>query len=106
MPDAAWLAAALFAALLGMGWLALDMDAHWRQVHPGARRAPGGQIALRLLGALALTMSLMLCLAADTATMAVLVWMMLLALAATVVAFTLTWCPRALALAWRAARSE
>jgi uncharacterized membrane protein len=96
MPDALLLALALVAAGLGMAWLALAMDVHWNQVR-ATRRSPRTVIALRVLGAASLVASLILCLLADTATMAVLVWMMLLAVAAVTVAFVLSSRPRILA---------
>jgi len=104
MPDAFWLAAALLSAVLGMGWLALALDVHWRQVHATARRTPREARALRLLGSLGLTTSLACCLLADTATMAVLVWMMLLAVAAFGIALLLGCHPRLLVWTWRGAR--
>jgi hypothetical protein len=56
----------------------------------------GTERVLRGLGALALMAALVLCLAADHASMAVLVWVMTLAGAALTIAFTLTWRPRLL----------
>ncbi|MFT3778407.1 MAG: DUF3325 domain-containing protein [Ottowia sp.] len=101
MREAALLAAALLACTLGMGWLALAMQAHWAQVWPGVPLARPGR--LRVLGALALAASLALCLAADHASMAVLVWVMALAASALGVAMVLTWRPRWLrGLAWAA----
>lgn len=91
------LAAALLACLAGMGWLALAMDAHARQVW-GRALAAGSAKLLRVLGALALAAGLVLCLAVDHASMAVLVWVMALAGAALAVAFTLAWRARWLAL--------
>lgn len=96
MPDAVLLIAALVASGLGMGWLALAMDVHWNQVRATAR-SPRTVIVLRVLGATSLVASLVLCLLADTATMAVLVWMMLLAIAAASIAFVLSSQPRLLA---------
>ena len=88
---AAWLlAAALATCLAGMGWLALAMPAHAQQVW-GAPPSPVAARILRVLGALALAVSLGLCLAADHASMAVLVWVMALAVAALAVAFLLAW---------------
>jgi UDP-N-acetylmuramyl pentapeptide phosphotransferase/UDP-N-acetylglucosamine-1-phosphate transferase len=92
MPDAFWLSAALLAALLGMACLALAMDVHWRQVRNAARTRRSA-VATRCLGYGLLAASLAFCLVADTATMAVLVWMVLLAVGATAVAFTLSWRP-------------
>jgi len=95
MPDGLWIAAASIAALLGMACLALAMDVHWRQVRD-APRTRGSGITMSASGWMLLAASLGFCLLADTATMAVLVWMMLLALAAMAVAFTLGWRPRLL----------
>jgi len=102
MREALLLAAALLACTLGMGWLALAMDAHWAQVRQAdATRAQ--VLRLRVLGTLGLAASLALCLAADHASMAVLVWVMALAAAALAVALALTWRPRWLLLLARAA---
>jgi uncharacterized membrane protein len=102
MPDALLLAAALVCVGLGMGWLALAMDGHWKQVRPSDPRTPRSVIILRTLGALSLIASLVICLVADTATMAVLVWMMMLAVGAASIAFVLSSQPRLLAplVAW------
>ena len=82
---------------LGMAWLALGMETHWEQVrgkdHALTRRR---QVVLRALGATGLLLSLLLCLKADHASMAVLVWTMLLAGSAIGVAMVLTWYPRGL----------
>ncbi|WP_295680341.1 DUF3325 family protein [uncultured Nevskia sp.] len=103
MPDAVLLIAALFTACLGMAWLALAMDVHWKQVCGSASPSPVISKLLRGLGFATLLAALLLCLEADTATMAVLVWMMALAVAAVTVAFVLSWRPRLLAvlLPWR-----
>lgn len=105
--SAAWLlAGALLASLAGMGWLALAMPVHGQQVW-GRAASPGGVRLLRMLGALALAGALMLCLVADHATMAVLVWVMALAASALAVAFILSWRARWLRLLapwWRARR--
>jgi hypothetical protein len=99
---------ALVASFLGLAWLALAMDAHWRQVRPSNVRSPGATVALRVLGTAALVLSLVLCLVADHASMAVLVWVMALAGAALLVAFTLSWKPRMLAplVMWVRATAE
>jgi hypothetical protein len=104
MPDALLLAAAALLTVAGMGWLALAMDVHWNQVYAGAVRSGRAATVSRCLGSGALTTSLVLCLLADTATMAVLVWMMLLGLSAAVITFLLSWRPSALAplAAWSA----
>lgn len=90
------LLAAFLTTLIGMGWLALAMNAHWRQVRQGLPSANTIR-ALRILGGAALFVSLVLCLSVDHASMASLVWIMLLATAAMSIAFLLTWRPRVLA---------
>lgn len=91
MPDALLLFAALLANLVGMGWLALAMEPHWRQVRGDAVRPPALVARLRWLGGAALAASLALCMAVDHPTMATLVWVMTLAAAALGIAFTLSW---------------
>jgi hypothetical protein len=90
------LTAALLAATCGLAWLALSLDAHWQQVRQGVPMSQRWVVILRTLGAVAIAASLFACIQADDATMAVLVWVMALAGGALVVAFTLTWRPRAL----------
>lgn len=91
MPDALILLAAFVAALAGMGWLALAMQAHWEQVCGQVERSSALTQCLRWLGAGALLVALALCLVVDHASMAVLVWLMTLAAATLLVAFTLSW---------------
>ncbi len=102
MPDALLLLSALLGAVAGMGWLALSMNTHWRQVRDGNAPAPGAILLLRALGALGLLASLGLCLAVDHVSMASLVWVMTLAAAALIVALALATRPRLLAplLVW------
>jgi hypothetical protein len=92
--------AAFAASLIGFAWLALAMESHWSQVR-GTHHVPAVK-ALRVLGALAMAASLVLCLAADHPSMAALVWIMSLTTGALVVTFTLSWRPRLLAplVAW------
>lgn len=93
------LLAAVVAAVLGLAWLALAMDAHWEQVRGRDTPLPRSLArTLRVLGGLSLLVSLLLCLRADHVSMASLVWVMVLALAAVTVALTLSWKPRLLAL--------
>lgn len=97
MHDGFILLAALVCSGLGLAWLALAMDVHWQQVfgpRPQSRRTV---VILRGLAVLALAGSLALCLRADRASIAALVWPMSLAAAALVVIFTLSWRPRCLA---------
>jgi uncharacterized protein DUF3325 len=106
VPDVALLIAALVCAQLGMGWLALAMDVHWRQARGGAPRSAGAARTLRAAGYFALAVSLVLCLVADTATMAVLVWMMLTAVSAATTALILSSRPRWLAPLALGARAD
>lgn len=87
-----WIAA-IFATMLGMASLSLSLPNHWRQVTgiETSLPSPSEQRGLRIFGYLSLVLSLVLCLAVDHPTMAVLVWVMLLALAAKGVASILTW---------------
>lgn len=107
LTQALLLAGALLSGLLGFGWLALAMEVHWRQVRGEQPLPPALQRWLRMLGALALVASLLLCLRADHATMAALVWVMALAASALAVALTLSWRPRWLGplVAWSRAGS-
>lgn len=90
-------ACALLCSLGGLAWLALAMEVHWHQVRGGrASLAPHKARLLRVMGALALSGSLVLCLRADHASMAVLVWVMSLAVSSVGVAFALAWRPRSL----------
>jgi len=93
MADAVMLLGALIACVVGMGWLALAMEPHARQVW-GRALPTSRSTLLRTLGAFGLALALSLCLAVDHASMAVLVWIMALALAALLTAFTLAWCAR------------
>jgi hypothetical protein len=93
MLDGLLLLCAFFATLIGMGWLALTLNTHWRQVCSGTPSA-NTVIAMRSLGSSALLISLLLCLSVDHASMASLVWVMLLAAAAMSIALTLSWRPQ------------
>ena len=102
MSDLFWLTTASASTVLGMGWMAISMDQHWCQVMPCPARLAHGirQATLRALGALALLLSLLACLMADRPSMAVLVWVMLLAGGAMVVALTLAHSPKVLRVLW------
>lgn len=101
MSDVLWLVAAAVLSFAGMAWLALAMEVHWDQVmHRPAHDAVHIRRFLRVLGAAALLLSLLSCLMADRPSMSVLVWVMLLAAAAVLIAFTLTWRARTLRLFW------
>ncbi|MEY1661228.1 DUF3325 family protein [Isoalcanivorax beigongshangi] len=92
------LSAALLATLIGAGWWALSLDSHWKQSGGSTRLPPTSARCLRGAGASAWLLALMLCLLADHATMAVLVWVMLLAFATASMAMLLAWRPQWLAL--------
>ena len=87
-----WIAA-IFTTMLGMASLSLSLPNHWRQVTgiETSLPSPSEQLSLRIIGYSSLIVSLLLCLAADHPSMAVLVWVMLLSLAAKSVASILTW---------------
>jgi hypothetical protein len=99
---ALWLALAWGASTLGFAWLALAMEPHWQQVRGTAPCPPRTVRALRVLGSVALAASLWACLRADHASMAALVWVLMLAAGALGVALTLAWRARWLAplVAW------
>lgn len=101
MSEVLWLAVAAVLNVAGMAWLALAMEVHWGQVmQRSADEAGHTRRALRIMGATALPLSLLACLMADRPSMAVLVWVMLLAGSALLVAMTLAGRPRLLALLW------
>lgn len=99
-PAALLLAGAALLLVVALGWLALAMDSHWEQVHGQAGPPPTQRKRLRLFGSLLLLTSLLLCLRADHASMAVLVWAMLAAGGVVVIAFVLSWRPRWLRALW------
>ncbi len=83
---------AVLCCYCGMGWLALAMKTHWRQVR-GTPLYPRTLLRLRTAGLGALLAALGLCLGANHVTMAPLVWAMSLTAALLLVAFTLAWRP-------------
>lgn len=89
MTEAMWLIAAVITAILSMGWLALSYQSHWQQVFPQSEAKPG-RSRLKGFGWSFLVVSAGCCLAADHPSMAVLVWVMLLALAAMTIAMILS----------------
>ena len=91
MPDYAMLLIAFVAAVAGMGWLALTIDMNYERVRGRRMTLTAAITRLRMLGALALITSLALCLSVDHASMAALVWVMMLAAAALAITFTLAW---------------
>lgn len=89
---------ALLLAVLGFAWLALALPNHWRQVYGCQPLTAQRKITLRSGAGLMLGLSLMCSLAGDAPAMAILLWVMLLAVATLIVALTLSW--RAPWLAW------
>jgi hypothetical protein len=90
---------AAISSLLGFAWLALAMPVHWQQVM-STSTAPHAisRNTLRVLGALGLLVSAVCCFIADRPSMAVLVWLMLLAAAAPTIGMLLAWRPQWLRL--------
>ncbi|RYZ10521.1 MAG: DUF3325 domain-containing protein [Comamonadaceae bacterium] len=98
------LLAAGVTSLVALTWLALSNDVHWEQVHGESAPPPQTAKLLRALGTLGLAASFGLCMAADHASMAVLVWVMLVPACTLAVAMTLAWRPALLRLLWAAGR--
>lgn len=92
MAEALALCLAALFSLTGMGWLALSLEVHWRQIF-GRKAAltAGTAIRLRLAGWASLLLSAVLCFIADRPSMASLVWVMLVAGAAASIALLLAW---------------
>lgn len=107
MPDHLLLAGAVLLNIAGFAWLALAMDAHWKQVRGSGRPPQRRRTPLRFAAGAAFLISLILCNLTDHATIAALVWVMALSAAALMVAFTLTWRPGLLRpLSWLAGRAS
>lgn len=81
---------ALVAATAGMFAFALATGAHWRQLLGPRTQTVAARRACQALGAMLLALSFGLCAMADPVSMAMLVWPMLLGLAAAAVAAFLT----------------
>jgi len=91
MHESVLLAGSLVCCVLGCSWFALAKDVHWREAIGATGLSRGTQIRLRTLGAIALLVSLTMCLSVDHASIAALVWIMMVAAAAMLVAFALSW---------------
>lgn len=90
MSDAGLLLAALLTSIMGMACFALSIDTHWAQLLGKRERATVNPLTLRVAGAALLAIAFLLCTMADPILMAILVWTMLLTMAAFVVAFAIT----------------
>lgn len=88
------LAFAVFCSFCGMVWLALAKRSHWAQLRGAEPLTANRARGLQALGSAALLVSMLLCLRADAASMAALVWVMTLSASALLVALTLAWRPR------------
>lgn len=90
MSDAGLLLAALMTSIMGMTCFAVSIDTHWTQLLGKRERATVIPLTLRVAGAALLAIAFLVCTMADPVLMAVLVWTMLLTMAAFVVAFAIT----------------
>lgn len=87
--------AALMTSFAGLTLLALSLKVHWQQLFADKHHPKGSQrIWLRLFGASFLLMSMWFCVLTDNTAMAVLVWIMFLALSALLVAMMFAVCSR------------
>ncbi|MCU1718107.1 DUF3325 domain-containing protein [Pseudomonas sp. 5P_3.1_Bac2] len=83
---------ALAFAIIGMGWLALSLDVHWRQVLACKDPLSAGKSrAMRVLGYICLILSGVMCCLTDRPSIAVLVWFMLQAVSAVLITLLLAW---------------
>jgi|GEM_PF-2111833 len=57
MSDQLLLAGAVLLNVAGFGWLALAMDAHWKQVRGSGKPTPEARIVLRVAGGIAFLLS-------------------------------------------------
>jgi hypothetical protein len=99
-PTSVLLGLAAVSAVAGFAWLALAMEVHGPQVLGGKRPLRASRAVLRTLGVGGLAASALFCFLADRPSMAVLVWLMLLAGAALLTTFMLAWRPRLLRVVW------
>lgn len=90
---------AVVAGFAGFAWLALAMEAHWKQVYTqSGSRHPAN--LLKIAGWLGLLVSAVLCFMADRPSIAILVWIMLLAATAPCISMLLSWRPQLLKIFW------
>ena len=91
---------AVLMSLASFAWLALAMDVHWKKVQEGRNTGAHPAKVLRVMGWIGLLVTAILCFLADRPSMAVLVWIMLLAAAAPSVGMLLSWRPQLLRMFW------
>ncbi|MEM0912437.1 MAG: DUF3325 domain-containing protein, partial [Pseudomonadota bacterium] len=82
--------------VVSFGWLALAMNSHWKQVFAQTGPTKPTQTRLRIMACAGLLTSLWLCLLANHASIAALVWIMLLTGAAFLIGMLLSWKPKVL----------
>jgi len=88
--------ASFICAYIGFCCWALSQTQHWRAV-VGGRLPPENIVKLqRFLGAVMVTVSFIFALSSEGLSFGALVWVLILSVAATTVAFTLIWSPRLL----------
>jgi len=90
-----WLMLATLLMFLSMGWFALSLSAHQKQVNQSAMGHSQGRKPsnFKWVGLSALLLSGICCLQADHPSMAILVWLMLIACSAFSVAMILSFRP-------------
>jgi len=79
----------LLLSVTGLGLLAATLPQHWQQMPAGLARKPCPVALLRIAGTAALLVSLVLCLNGGPATIGAIVWVMELAVGASIVAAAL-----------------
>jgi hypothetical protein len=94
-----FLCLAAISCLAGLTWLALAMEPHWQSVHRERASMRPARL-LRILGVVGLFASAVFCFIADRPSMAVLVWVLLLAATAPSVGMILAWRPQLLRVFW------
>ncbi|MBB1335607.1 DUF3325 domain-containing protein [Pseudoalteromonas sp. SR44-5] len=90
------LIASFVCAYVGFSCWAISQTQHWRTVIGGPFPNQGTVRAQRFIGIFMVALSLILAVFNDGFSFGALVWVLILSLAATLVAFSLVWCPRLL----------
>jgi hypothetical protein len=87
---------ASLVSFVGFSWIALTVGAHWKQVGIQTALTSSMRRRLRLKGTLSLLLALVLCMGANPPGMAILLWFLILSLAAMTVSMVIAWRPRSL----------
>lgn len=85
--------AGILTTFAGIAWLILSLPAQWRQVHACRQLTPYAMLTLRMLGALALPLSLALFRQGGHISLATLIWVLVIATTASFVRAILSWRP-------------